>query len=78
MSNHILKLNGEPAKPDPPNVPAMIETARARWKLGEKHKGFDMLCDAMVLLTQGVGRNIHDSQKLDADLKALKERITPK
>jgi hypothetical protein len=78
MSNRIVDLNGAPAKPEPPNVPAMIEAARARWKLGEKHKGFEALCDAMQLLAKGVGRNILDAQKLDAELRELKQKVTPR
>jgi hypothetical protein len=78
MSNRIVDLNGAPAAPEPPNVPRMIESARARWKLGEKHNGFETLCDAMALLALGVARNIRDAQKLEADVKELQGRITPK
>jgi len=78
MSSRIVDLNGAPAKPEPPNVPDMIKTAKVRWNHGEKHKAFEALCDACLLLAQGVGRNINDAQKLQGDVKKLEERITPK
>jgi hypothetical protein len=71
MSNRIVNLNGDPVKPELPSVPDMINTARARYKIGEKDAAFDLICGAAMLLSDGVARMFHDMKKLE-------DRITPK
>lgn len=82
MSNRIIGINGEPAgEPKAPNVRDMIESARLLYDKGDtnqKRVAFHRLCDAMHLLSQGVARGFRDNEKRDADIKLLKERITPK
>ena len=82
MNNRIVTLNGEAAEdPKPPNVREMIEAARLLYDKGDanqKRVAFHRLCDAMHLLSQGVARGFRDNEKRDAEIKYLKERVTPK
>lgn len=82
MSNRIIGLNGQPVPPTPPpgpkNLPDLIEEARTLYENAEKRRAFHKLCDAMLMLSQGVARNMHDASLLVNELRKINERITPK
>lgn len=79
--NRIVGLNGQPISAPPPqprNVPEMIEEARTLYEGAEKRKAFHRLCDAMIMLSQGVARNMQDAAALVNEVRKINERITPK
>lgn len=82
MSNRIVTPSGEPAAPKPPNVREMIEEARFLYDRVEdgvsQRRAFHKLCDAMHLISQGIARSFHDNERRDAEMKEIRERITPK
>ncbi|MCI0417992.1 MAG: hypothetical protein L0312_02020 [Acidobacteria bacterium] len=79
--NRIIGLNGQPISappPEPRNLPEMIEEARSFYENAEKRKAFHRLCDAMLMLSDGVARNMRDAAMLLNELRKINERITPK
>lgn len=78
MSNRIVDLNGKPLPESKPNLPEMVEAARLLYDTSEKRKAFHKLCDAMLILSQGVARNMHDCSMIVKELQKLNARITPK
>lgn len=77
--NRIVDLNGKPLpESSKPNLPEMVEAARLLYDGSEKRKAFHTLCDAMLILSQGVARNMHDASLLVSEVQKLNQRITPK
>jgi hypothetical protein len=80
-NNRIVGLNGQPLSsppPEPRNLPEMIEEARTLYENAEKRKAFHRLCDAMIMLSQGVAQNMNDAALLVKKVGELHEKITPK
>jgi len=78
MTNRIIGLNGKPEPEKRQSLPEMIEEARTLYENAEKRQAFHKLCNAMLMLSQGVARNMHDASLLVKELQKLNERITPK
>ena len=79
--NRIVGLNGKPVSappPEPRNLPEMIEEARTLYEGAEKRKAFHTLCNAMIMLSQGVARNMNDAALLVKKVGELNDKITPK
>ena len=88
----ILDPNGQPIKgpplpkpPEPRNLPELVEEARRLYEKRDERKAFHKLCDAMLMCSQGVARNMNDSQLLLQQVRGLHEmvdalgqKITPK
>ena len=79
--NRIIGLNGQPISAPPPearNLPEMVEEARNFYENAEKRKAFHRLCDAMLMLSDGVARNMRDAALLVQKVGELNDKITPK